>query len=197
MMGAKTDTKKKIIDKSRKLFAERGFNGTTTAEIARHVGVSEAALYKHFKSKKEIFLACITPSVVVKLDKKENPDVHDIIQARMDLVRNNLDSFNILFRESPYHPELAKMFLNQVYTQDKHMKHLMNKVSHENLTPTQSLLYEIAITSAIWAILNFEKIQEQATAEKLPLGNVTDEIAKFVLNGISGNQVDGVNSNHR
>lgn len=185
-MGVKTDTKKKIIEKARKLFAERGYNGATTAEIARHVGVSEAALYKHFKSKKEIFLACITPKVVMEIDNNEDPDVHDIIQARMDLVRNNLDSFNILFRESPYHPELAKMFLNQVYTQDKHMKHLMNKVSNKNLTPAQSLLYEIAITSAIWAILNFEKIQEQVTTETLPLGDVTDEIAKFVLSGISG-----------
>jgi AcrR family transcriptional regulator len=186
MMGAKSDTKKKIIENARKLFAERGFNGATTAEIARHVGVSEAALYKHFKSKKEIFLACITPSVVVKLENTDEPDVHDIIQARMDLVKSNLDSFNILFREYPYHPELAKMFLDQVYTQDKHMKHLMNKVSNEKLTPAQSLMYEIGITSAIWAILNFEKVQDQVISEKMPLGNVADEIAKFVLSGVSG-----------
>ncbi|MGM0900788.1 MAG: TetR/AcrR family transcriptional regulator [Bacillota bacterium] len=185
-MGAKSDTKKKIIEKARKLFAERGFNGATTAEIARHVGVSEAALYKHFKSKKEIFLACITPSVVVNIKNNEDPDVHDIIQARMELVRSNLDSFNILFREYPYHPELAKMFLDQVYTQDKHMKHLMKKVSNEKLTPAQSLMYEIGITSAIWAILNFEKVQEQVLLEKMPLGNVADEIAKFVLSGVSG-----------
>jgi len=188
-MGAKTDTKKKIIQKARKLFAERGFSGATTAEIARRVGVSEAALYKHFKSKKEIFLACITPSVQVKLDENKEPDVPDIIKARMDLVRNNLDSFNILFRESPYHPELAKLFLDQVYAQDQNMKKLMSRVSDGTLTSGQSLLYEIAITSAIWAILNFEKIQEQVTtepSEKMNFGNVAEEIAEFVLNGVSG-----------
>ena len=186
MMGQKTNTKEKIIQKSRKLFAERGYNGATTAEIARRVGVSEAALYKHFKNKKEIFLACITPSVFKKVEKDLEPDVHDIIQARMDLVRSNLDSFNILFREYPYHPELAKVFLEQVYTQDKHMKHLMKKVANDQLTPVQSLLYEIGITSAIWAILNFEKVQEQVSPETMPLGNISEEIAEFVLYGVAG-----------
>lgn len=35
-------------------FAERGFHGTTTRDIARHAGVSPAALYVHFPSKVDV-----------------------------------------------------------------------------------------------------------------------------------------------
>lgn len=188
-MGSQSDTKKKIIQEARKLFAERGYNGATTAEIARRVEVSEAALYKHFKGKKDIFLACITPSVFEppKMNSDHNPDlVRDVIKARVEVIRSNLDSFNILFRESPNHPELAKMFMEQIYIQDKSMEQLLQKISNGNLTPVQSLLYELGITSAIWSLLNFEKLQEEIISEKLPLDHMEDEIADVVLYGLLG-----------
>ena len=35
------------------------YRGTTTAEIARGAGVSEPILYRHFDSKRELYLACL------------------------------------------------------------------------------------------------------------------------------------------
>lgn len=40
---------------ARELFAERGFAGATTAEIASRAGVSEGILFHHFGSKRELF----------------------------------------------------------------------------------------------------------------------------------------------
>ena len=37
------------------LFAKKGFNGTTTRELAAAAGVSEALMYKHFPSKKDLY----------------------------------------------------------------------------------------------------------------------------------------------
>ncbi len=183
------DTKEKIIVKARELFSERGYNAATTAEIARRVGVSEAALYKHFKSKKEIFLACITPSIWNITHVKTNPtpeEVKNVIKERIDLIRLNLESFNILYRESPNHPELARMFMEQVYSHDQNLKQLLEKISNKDLSPIQSLLYELGITSAIWSILNFEKMQADLIEEKIPVENMADEMADFVLYGILG-----------
>ncbi len=188
LVQTQISTKKKIIQEARKLFAERGYSATTTAEIARRVGVSEAALYKHFKSKKEMILACLTPTDYVKVDinrNKPSESVRALIKARVNLIRSNLDSFNILYRESPNHPEIAKMFLEQIYTQDNSMEELM-KTAQEDIPPVQSLLYELGITSAIWSILNFEKLQEQLIPEKLPLEHMADEIADILLYGILG-----------
>ena len=41
------------------LFAERGYNGATTSELARAAGVTEPIIYRHFSSKKNLFIAVI------------------------------------------------------------------------------------------------------------------------------------------
>jgi AcrR family transcriptional regulator len=48
-----------IIDSAARLFARRGFSGTTTREIARAVGVSEATVFKHFATKEDLYTAII------------------------------------------------------------------------------------------------------------------------------------------
>jgi AcrR family transcriptional regulator len=41
------------------LFSERGFRGTTTKEIAQAAGVSEAMVFRHFATKKELYAAIL------------------------------------------------------------------------------------------------------------------------------------------
>ena len=52
-MGEK-NTKEKILEEALKLFAKSGYKGTSMNEIAAQIGVSKAALYKHYSSKQEI-----------------------------------------------------------------------------------------------------------------------------------------------
>jgi AcrR family transcriptional regulator len=40
-------------------FSEGSYRGTTTADIARAAGVTEPILYRHFESKRDLFLACL------------------------------------------------------------------------------------------------------------------------------------------
>ena len=48
-----------IVEAVRGVFAENGFHGTTTRELARTAGVSEALLYKHFPSKESLYAAML------------------------------------------------------------------------------------------------------------------------------------------
>src|SRR3954471_12845751 len=43
-------------------FAEGGFNGTSTEAIAAEVGVSQPYLFRLFRTKRELFLACCAVS---------------------------------------------------------------------------------------------------------------------------------------
>lgn len=43
------------IDAAAKLFAQQGYHGTNTREIARHAGISENTLFRYFASKEELF----------------------------------------------------------------------------------------------------------------------------------------------
>jgi AcrR family transcriptional regulator len=44
-----------IVRSVRRAFADKGFHGTTTRELARVAGVSEALLFKHFPTKEALF----------------------------------------------------------------------------------------------------------------------------------------------
>src|ERR1700726_133649 len=46
-----------IIKAVRRVFAEKGFHGTTTRELADAAGVSEALLFKHFPNKEALYSA--------------------------------------------------------------------------------------------------------------------------------------------
>src|SRR5918999_1399779 len=51
--------KQAIVDAVRDVFAQKGFDGTTTRELAKAAGVSEALLYKHFPSKESLYAAML------------------------------------------------------------------------------------------------------------------------------------------
>lgn len=46
-----------IIQAVRRVFADKGFHGTTTRELAEAAGVSEALLFKHFPTKEALYSA--------------------------------------------------------------------------------------------------------------------------------------------
>jgi len=48
-----------IIAAAASLFAQKGFNGTTTREIARTAGISEALLFRYFPTKRALYAAII------------------------------------------------------------------------------------------------------------------------------------------
>ena len=53
-----------VLDTACQIFSKAGYQGATTAEIARASGVSEPILYRHFSSKRELYLACLSEAWV-------------------------------------------------------------------------------------------------------------------------------------
>ncbi len=52
-------TRQHILDASLRLFSERGFARTTVRDIARQAGITDAAIYYHFQSKRELLEALV------------------------------------------------------------------------------------------------------------------------------------------
>lgn len=53
------DRKNEILDAAGELFVQKGFDGTSTADILEKVGIARGTLYYHFKSKEDIMDALI------------------------------------------------------------------------------------------------------------------------------------------
>ena len=59
---SKADRRKTIVETAANLFAETGFRGGTTRELAKRAGVTEPVLYEHFQTKGELYAAIIEDS---------------------------------------------------------------------------------------------------------------------------------------
>jgi len=53
------ERRKQILRVAIRLFSERGFSGTTTKEIAKAAGVSEAMVFRHYATKDELYHAIL------------------------------------------------------------------------------------------------------------------------------------------
>jgi len=72
-----TEKGEKILEAALELFVKNGFDGTSTIEIAKKAGVSEALIFKHFKSK-----AGLLESIVKKGQEILNKPIRAILNEK-------------------------------------------------------------------------------------------------------------------
>jgi AcrR family transcriptional regulator len=98
-----------LLDVSRTLFAERGFEATSIEEIANRAGVSKPIVYEHFGGKEGLYevvkdrevqrlIAQVTDSLV-----GDHPRIllEQAATALLTYIETQTDGFRILIRESP------------------------------------------------------------------------------------------------
>jgi TetR/AcrR family transcriptional regulator len=72
-----------IVGVATNLFAEKGFNGVRTREIAEQAGISEALVFKHFKDKEDLYRAALH-DLFVSLDFPY--DIEELLRIDDDLL---------------------------------------------------------------------------------------------------------------
>ena len=70
------DTKERIRDAALELFSEKGYSGTAMSDIAKMIGLSKAALYKHYASKQDIFDAIVEATAAQYEQYTDQIDIH-------------------------------------------------------------------------------------------------------------------------
>jgi AcrR family transcriptional regulator len=115
--------KAQIIDNATALFAERGFDGVTTREIAIACDVSEAALYKHFESKEQLYdqvlksiIASFNPDPFFETMQGET-DIHHVLDcvahSIIDLYKKDYRTPRLLLYSSlNTHPRAKQIFVS-------------------------------------------------------------------------------------
>jgi len=53
------ERRRAVLNVACTVFSSSSYRGATTAEIAREAGISEPILYRHFGSKRDLYLACL------------------------------------------------------------------------------------------------------------------------------------------
>ncbi|WNS77678.1 TetR/AcrR family transcriptional regulator [Bacillus sp. DTU_2020_1000418_1_SI_GHA_SEK_038] len=124
-----TDKQKKIILAAIDSFSEKGYAATSTSEIAKKAGVAEGTIFRHYKTKKDLLLGIVAPTMakllapfVIKdlykvLDTKyENFEdfLRAMIENRVAFAKKNMPLLKILIQEIPFHPELKEQFFEHI-----------------------------------------------------------------------------------
>jgi TetR/AcrR family transcriptional repressor of uid operon len=81
------ETRGRLVDAATQVFAEQGYDGARTSEIARRAGLSTGAIYSQYETKAELLLEairCGAPSELQRLlegdaDGKTLPDVFEML----------------------------------------------------------------------------------------------------------------------
>lgn len=133
-----TDTRQKeIIEATLELLAESGTQNLTTAHIAERVGISEAALYRHFDNKYDII--CSSIEFVGKRMRSELASIPTEKSAREKLKQ-------AFFRHLEYiedHPGNARLlFSDDIHFDDQQLRELLRGVVEERKRFIQEIIEE-------------------------------------------------------
>jgi len=130
--------KKEIVNKSLKIVDEYGVKGLTTARIAKEIGFAESALYRHFKSKKEI-ISLILDSV--HLEAKKNfkkivENAKNVFEALNGLLKNHLE-----FLET--YPGIFKIiYSDEIHIGDEFLLNKLNTIINTVISIVEEVINE-------------------------------------------------------
>ncbi|GAA3602071.1 TetR/AcrR family transcriptional regulator [Secundilactobacillus similis] len=115
--------KRAVIQSALELFSRNGYDGTATIEIAKHAGVSQATIFKYFKTKQDLLESILMPIVsdllpnyredflaTIPTTKTIQQTVHFLVQNRFQFLEDNTDVMLIFFSQMMTNPQMkAKM----------------------------------------------------------------------------------------
>ncbi len=181
--------REQLLDIGRRLFAERGFEGTSIEEIAAQAGVSKPVVYEHFGGKEGIYAVVVDREVERLLmtatqmlggdhtrEKFEGAAV-----ALLRYIEDNADGFRILVRDS--HPASGTgtfgTLLSDIASQVEYiLEDFFQARGYEpKLAPmyAQMLVGMVAFTGQWWL-----------DARKPKLDEVAAHLINLAWNGLSG-----------
>ncbi len=103
-----------IVETAERLFAEHGYDATSTARIAHEAGVPSGLVFYHFATKLDLLLAIVherpAPNEVLR-SAARGRTVHERLQALVTAMAAELEDNRaariIVFREAQANPEIA------------------------------------------------------------------------------------------
>ncbi len=114
---AHSDRQIQIIDKSVEIIATKGIQGLTIKNLSKEIGISEAAIYRHFESKTDILLA-----IIKKLDRMSSFIIDNLDDTISSLDKIEFLFLNIIkiFSKEPHH--IAVVFSEVLFKNDEILK---------------------------------------------------------------------------
>ncbi|ULO08612.1 TetR/AcrR family transcriptional regulator [Paenibacillus sp. 19GGS1-52] len=190
-----------ILQAAIDVFSEKGFSATATSEIAQKAQVAEGTIFRYYKTKKELLLAIVGPTMSrmiapfvlrnfngvldVPFDSYEE-FLRAFIVNRLEFARKNFKIIKIVIQEIPFQPALREEFMENVMSKvlervvaiTEHFKEKGQLID----VPTPAIL-RFTISSAVGYLLTRLLLQPEKDWNDEEEINL---IVRFILHGIGG-----------
>jgi AcrR family transcriptional regulator len=90
-----------ILKRAKEVFARSGYADASTGELARASEVTEPMLYKHFGSKKGLFLAVLSEFAAQFLETLQERISHRAEQDVLDALAHFVDDYHVTIKADP------------------------------------------------------------------------------------------------
>ncbi|GIN86423.1 TetR family transcriptional regulator [Heyndrickxia sporothermodurans] len=200
-----TEKQKRILEAAVEIFSEKGYSATSTSEIAKKAGVAEGTIFRHYKTKKDLLLSIIAPTMAkfiapiimkdfYKVLSSDYQNIEDFLRAiivnRMQFAKKHMPMVKIFLQEIPFHPELKEPFkehvANQVFERLTLIIETYQKKGEIINLPSKSII-RFTATSILGFILARYLIFPEANWEDEQEIEMT---IQFILHGISTSSLD-------
>jgi AcrR family transcriptional regulator len=179
------------------LFGERGYAGTRLDDVAAAAGVTKPIVYRHFESKKALYLALLArheadmPTFVAgagdELAGLSGDELIRAILARwLDYVRLNGHAWLMLFRDSSGDAEIQAFRLRVSARAREVMAGFVaaragDRLPPEQVEPTAELLRSGLAGLALWWIDNPDASKDDVLEVALRLGALADGSSRVAI----------------
>jgi AcrR family transcriptional regulator len=122
LSASESETRTRILKSALRLFSRRGYDGTTTRDLAEAANVAEGTLFRHFPNKKAILIEVATQGwveiltdLLTELSGMESyKAVAQVMKRRMMHLHENTDMLRVCFMEAQFHPDLRDHIQTEV-----------------------------------------------------------------------------------
>lgn len=191
-VGMEIDTRSRILQSAQKLFAEQGFEGTTTKDLANHAGVAEGTLFRYFSNKKAILVEVATQGWIKMLtdlltelsEMGSYKAISQMMLRRMTHLKENHDLMKVCFMEAQFHPDLRDKIQSEVIAKMTEIAEIYfteaiaKGVYRASLDP--KVIARVFV--GMFAVAGFSN--ETMTTDPLELRLMAEGIADIFLNGV-------------
>jgi len=184
-----TATKEKIIEAAYSCFAEKGYIGTTTREIAKTAGVSEITLFRYFRTKAALFEAVINRYSILSDLKKiasENNDknieetIKHIAKRIYLTLRKKKKLIRIILSEITNHPNEITEIYNKFLARIDSMLLKIFEQKKEKIELKENLNLQLAVRGFHCMLFAFFQTNEIFLKKELSEQEIEETINTFV-----------------
>src|SRR5690625_1800199 len=138
--------REQLLDVSRALFAEKGFEGTSVEEVAARAKVSKPVVYEHFGGKEGMYAVIVDRELqhllkalsgALRTGRHPKRIVERTALALLEYIETNTDGFRILVRDSPV-AQATGTFSSLIGDVATQVEHLLAEQFRRRGLPTQA-----------------------------------------------------------